>query len=146
MNHRDTENTEGVKLNEWFDGRSSYPLKELTGEVIGAAIEVHKELGPGYLESTYESALAVEFELRGICASRQHQVHLMYKGYSVGEGRLDFLVETVLVVELKAVEQLIPLHTAQVMSYLKVTGCRLGLLLNFNTPIMKNGIRRIIKD
>ncbi len=133
-------------MNEVRELRSHYPLESLTGQVIGAAIEVHKELGPGYLESTYESALAVEFELRGIRACRQHPVHLMFKGHAVGESRLDFLVENVLVVELKAVEQLLPLHTAQLMSYLKVTECKLGLLLNFNTPIMKNGIRRIIKD
>lgn len=124
----------------------AYPLESLTGQVIGAAIEVHKELGPGYLESAYEEALAIELRLRGLNYARQYPVGLNYKGHSVGEGRLDFLVERVLVVELKAVELILAIHTAQLMSYLKATNCRLGLLLNFNVPVMKDGIRRIIRD
>jgi len=111
---------------------------------IGAAIEVHRVLGPGYLESVYEEALAVELNLRGIPFERQKTVAVNYKGHAVGEGRLDLLVDSRLVVELKAVEALAPIHTAQVMSYLKTMRLPLGLLLNFNVPLLKTGIKRII--
>ena len=125
---------------------SAYPLEALTGRVVGAAIEVHKELGPGYVEATYEDALAVELTLRGIPFLRQHPVHLTYKGHAVGESRLDFVVDEVLVVELKAVELLLAVHTAQLISYLKATHTRIGLLLNFNVPLMKEGVKRVILD
>ena len=117
---------------------------EVARAVIGAAIEVHRVLGPGYLESVYEEALAVELDLRGIPFERQKAVAVDYKGYAVGEGRLDLLVDSRLVVELKAVEALAPIHTAQVMSYLKAMRVPLGLLLNFNVPLLKAGIKRII--
>jgi GxxExxY protein len=116
----------------------------LAREVIAAAIEVHRELGPGYLESVYEQALAVEMGLRGIRFERQKPFSLVYKGQKVGEGRLDFLVDGRLVVEMKAVEALAAIHKAQVISYLKATGYRLGLLINFNVSALKSGIQRII--
>ena len=116
----------------------------LARAVIGAAIEVHRILGPGYLESVYEEALALEFSLRQIPFARQKSVSVVYKGHSVGENRLDFLVGGCLIVELKAVEALAPIHQAQVISYLKATGLVLGLLINFNVPILKDGIRRVI--
>lgn len=119
-------------------------LDRLAHQVIGAAIEVHKLLGPGYLESVYEEALSVELSLRQIPFSRQHPIAVSYKGHLVGEGRLDLLVNRRLIVELKAVEALDDIHTAQVLSYLKATRCSLGLLINFNVPILKRGIRRII--
>lgn len=119
-------------------------LDNLVRRVIGAAIEVHKELGPGFLESTYESALAIELELQGIQYSRQHSIGLSYKGHVLGEGRLDLLVENQLIVELKAVEHLHPIHHAQVISYLKATGFILGLLINFNVTNMNYGIKRVI--
>ncbi len=113
-------------------------------EVIGAAIEVHRILGPGVLEQIYQKALLHEFRLRGIPAEPQHQVALSYKGESLGEGLLDFLVAGCLVVELKTVDRLAPIHTAQVISYLKATGLRLGLLINFNTPVLRDGIKRVV--
>lgn len=119
---------------------------DLTGAVISAAIEVHRILGAGFLESVYESALAVELRSRNISFKRQQQFPVMYKGYSVGENILDFLIENTLVVELKAVTTLTPLHEAQVLSYLKATNCNLALLINFNVPLLKNGIRRIVLD
>jgi GxxExxY protein len=119
-------------------------LDRLAHAVIGAAIEVHRHLGPGFLESTYQKALQVEFRLRGIPAAPQHPVGLTYKGAAVGEGFLDFLVEECLVVELKAVDKLAPIHTAQVISYLKATKLCLGLLINFNTPVLRDGVRRVI--
>ena len=122
----------------------SEELDDLAHRVIGAAIEVHRELGPGFLESTYDSAPAIELKLRGINFSRQHPVGLIYKGHVVGEGRLDFLVEQVLILELKAVDRLLSVQEAQVISYLKATKLTLGLLINFNVPILKHGIRRIV--
>ncbi len=125
---------------------SAYPLETLSGRVVGAAIEVHRGLGTGYLEAVYEDALAVKFGLREIPFTRQHVIHLDYKGHSVGEARLDFLVDEVLVVELKAVDLLLAVHTAQVISYMRATRTRIGLLLNFNVPLMKEGIKRVILD
>jgi GxxExxY protein len=114
--------------------------------VIGAAIEVHHVLGPGYLESLYEEALAVELDWRGIAFERQKPIGVEYKGHTVGEGRLDLLVGNRLVVELKAVDALAPIHTAQVMSYLKALNLPIGLLINFNVPLLKQGAKRIIRS
>ena len=119
-------------------------MNELTGAVIGAAIEVHRVLGAGFLESVYEEALAMELELRGIGFSRQKVVAVTYKGRRIGEGKLDLLVANTLIVGLKAVANLTPIHEAQVLSYLKMTRYPLGLLINFNVPLLKDGIRRII--
>lgn len=116
----------------------------LAREVIGAAIEVHRIMGPGYLECVYEDALCVELELRGIPISRQVLFGVEYKGKRVGESRLDLLVANQLVVELKAVEELLPVHKAQVISYLKATGRELGLLINFNVPVLKDGVKRVV--
>jgi GxxExxY protein len=123
---------------------ASEEAEQVATKVIGAAIEVHRALGPGYLEVVYENALAVELELRGMTFQRQSPIALHYKGQPVGESRLDLLVESCLVVELKAVETLAPIHTAQVISYLKATEHKLGLLINFNVPILRDGIKRII--
>ena len=112
--------------------------------VIGAAIEVHRALGPGFLESVYEEALCVELELQKIAFARQVNVAVDYKGKPVGEGRLDLTVNNLVVVELKAVDSLAPIHVAQVLSYLKATHMNLGLLINFNEPVLKNGIRRVV--
>ena len=123
------------------------PSKELdilAHEVIGAASEVHRLLGPGFLESVYHQALRFEFEMRGIPHKFKHPVAVKYKNHQVGEGELDFLVGDLLIVELKAVERLAPIHEAQVMSYLKMTKNSLGLLINFNVPLLKEGIKRII--
>ena len=119
-------------------------IDELARMVIGAAIEVHRELGPGYQESIYEDALAFELQQRGIKFERQKTFSVSYKRKLVGEGRVDFLVGGKLVVELKAVEKLQPVHKAQVISYLKANSCQLGLLINFNDNLLRNGIQRII--
>ena len=119
-------------------------LNELTEHVIGAAIEVHRALGPGLLEACYEEALCAELTLQQIPFTRQPQVELFYKNRSVGTGRLDLLVDDQLVVELKCVEALAGVHTAQVLSYLRASGHRLGLLINFNVPVLKDGIKRIV--
>ncbi len=122
----------------------SVELNEISHAVIGAAIEVHKQLGPGFLESVYEQALRIEFIERGIPFTQQQTFAVDYKGNNVGEGRLDFLVANEVIVELKAVEALAPIHTAQVISYLKSLKKELGLLINFNVPILREGLRRII--
>ena len=117
---------------------------QLAHAVIGAALEVHRVLGPGFLESVYEEALCVELGLRGIPFVRQAPVAVDYKGHMVGEARLDILAGGVVVVELKAVEALAPIHSAQAISYLKTTGHQLALLINFNVPLLKQGIKRIV--
>ena len=119
-------------------------IDDLANAVIGAAIEVHRILGPGYLESVYEEALAVELGLRGLSFERQRPMGVEYKGHTVGQGRLDLLVGGKLIVELKAVDALAPIHTAQVMSYLKTLRFPLGLLINFNVPLLKHGIKRVV--
>ena len=117
---------------------------EITRTIIGAALEVHRVLGPGFLEGVYEEALSVELELRCVKHERQKAVSVSYKGHPVGEGRTDFLVENSVIVELKATERILPIHRAQVLSYLKTTGCCLGLLINFHEALLTNGIRRVV--
>ncbi|MBW4562528.1 MAG: GxxExxY protein [Mojavia pulchra JT2-VF2] len=119
-------------------------VENLAYEVIGAAIEVHRVLGSGFLEEVYHKALREEFLMRGIPYKFEHPVKVHYKGRPVGEGKLDFLVGDSLIVELKAVQNLTPIHEAQVISYLKMTNYPLGLLINFNVPLLKDGIKRII--
>lgn len=118
-------------------------LNGMTNAIIGAAIEVHRTLGPGPLESTYESAMAIEFALRDIPYKRQHPIAIAYKGHAVGESRLDFLVFDEIVLELKSVETIAPIHRAIVISYLNITGLKLALIINFHVKVLKDGIRRI---
>jgi GxxExxY protein len=118
-------------------------LNRITNAIIGAAIEVHRTLGPGHLESAYEEAMDLEMTLRGIRFRRQVEVRLKYKGREVGKGWLDFLVEESVVLELKAVEQIAAVHAKQMISYLSITGHPLGLIINFNVPALRHGIRRI---
>ncbi len=123
------------------------PGKELDGlasSVIGSAMEVHRHLGPGYLESVYEEALGIELSERKISTRRQHPISIVYKGKTVGEGKVDLLVADKLVVELKAVETLLPVHKAQVISCLKATQLHLGLLINFNVSVLRDGLQRIV--
>jgi GxxExxY protein len=119
-------------------------LNGLTHKIIGAAMEVHRCLGPGFLESVYEGALCLEMRMRDIPFLSQVMVPVYYKGELVGEGRLDMLVDGEIVVELKSVETLAPIHSVQLLSYLKATNHRVGLLINFNAPVLKQGIKRLI--
>jgi GxxExxY protein len=119
-------------------------LDALARVVVDAALEVHKALGPGFAESVYEEALAIELGGREVPFERQASVRVNYKGHPVGEGRVDLLVGAALVVELKSVEALAPIHVAQVISYLKTLNQPLGLLLNFNGSLLRDGIRRIV--
>jgi GxxExxY protein len=119
-------------------------INSLTEKIIGCAIEVHKQLGPGLLESIYEQALCCELRERGINYEKQLMVPIVYKGNEIGIYRLDLLVEGEVIVELKSVERSEPLFEAQLLTYLKITGKKLGLLINFNSAILKNGLKRII--
>ena len=116
---------------------------KMTEEIIGAAIEVHRAIGPGLLESAYEECLCHELGLRGISFERQRLLPVEYKGVKLDCGyRLDLLVAKTVVVELKAVESIEPIHEAQLLTYLRIGGWKIGLLINFNVPVLKDGIRR----
>lgn len=120
-------------------------LNALSQRVIGCAMEVHRELGPGLLESIYEAALAIEFERCGLAYERQRRIPVVYKGHTLGEYRVDFWVEQALVLELKAVDRHEPVFEAQLLTYLRITNSRIGLLINFNNRLLKEGIRRFVR-
>jgi GxxExxY protein len=124
----------------------SAELDALAHRTIGAAIEVHRILGPGFLEAVYEEALCVELAIRGIAFARQAPVGIIYKGQAIAESRMDLVVAEQLVVELKAVPQLLPIHLAQTVSYLKAVGQPLALLINFNVLVLPAGIRRVVRS
>jgi len=120
-------------------------MNELTDKVIGLAIEVHRQLGPGLLESTYETCLAFELREAGLQIETQTALPVLYKKVQIDAGyRLDVLVEKKLILEIKAVEQLLPIHQAQLLTYLKLSDLRLGLLINFNVKLLKDGIVRLV--
>ncbi len=122
----------------------NFPHKELTYQIIGAAMEAHKELGPGFLEKVYENALIVELtEVRRIPTEVQKSVPLFYKGKRIGEHIIDILVAGNVILEIKAVKELAPVHEAQLLSYLKATNCKVGLLLNFADKSLKH--KRLVK-
>jgi GxxExxY protein len=128
-----------------YDAKKEIPLieKELTGQIIAAAIEVHRALGPGLLESVYHACLAHELSLRQLTYEQEKALPIEYKGIRVDGGyRIDFIVENKVVVELKAIDILLPVHEAQLLTYLKLTGCKVGLLINFNVPVLTQGILR----
>ncbi len=119
----------------------------LSNIVIGAAILVHQELGPGLLESSYEPCLAYELSARSIRFERQKSLPIQYKGIRLDCGyRLDMIVEGRLVLEIKAVEKITPIHEAQLLTYLRLSRCEVGLIINFNVPMLKNGLKRVVND
>ncbi len=127
--------------------KSEAELNEITRQIIGAAIEVHRALGPGLLESSYQACLAYELAQRGLSFRQQVELPLAYKEVKLDCGyRLDLLVEEAVVVELKAIEGLTSVHEAQVISYLKLGKYRVGLLINFNVKVLKNGVRRFVNE
>jgi len=135
MHHEDTKDTKDDQAR----------ANELSHEVLGAAVEIHRLLGPGLLESTYENCLSHELAIRGGRHARQVALPVLYKSTRLECGyRMDFVVDGLLVVELKAVETLLPIHKAQVLTYLKLSGLWLGLLLNFNARRLKEGIVRLV--
>lgn len=147
MNHEEHEEHEGYKRREGMRLKSDLPpeLEALIQKVIGAAIEVHKHLGPGFIESVYETALCHELTLRRINFEQQKETDILYKGIAIKGQRLDLLVEQQLILELKAVDAILPIHTAQVLSYLKATGLRASLVLNFKSRLLTaGGIKRVL--
>jgi GxxExxY protein len=132
MNRRDTE---------------TQSFGEITEQVIGACIEIHKQIGPGLLESAYEECLCYELVQRDIHFARQKPLPVKYKGVNLDCGyRLDLVIEEKIILELKTVENLLPIHEAQLLTYLKLSGLTLGLLINFNVPVLKSGIKRIANN
>jgi len=124
-----------------------YPHSDMTQQIIGAAIEVHKNLGPGLLENVYLTCLGWELETLGLRFQKELDVPLVYKRRKIDRYlRLDFLVESQVILELKSIETILPVHEAQLLTYLKLTGKQISLLINFNVPLLKNGIRRCILD
>ena len=122
-----------------------YPEKDLTEKIIGAAIEVHKYWGPGLIESVYEKSLVRELELRSVECKQQVDLPLEYKGAQVGDGlRLDLIVEGKVVVELKVVKDFDPVHESRILTYMRITNCKVGLLINFNKPTLRDGVKRYV--
>jgi GxxExxY protein len=135
------ENAEGAELTQ------AETLDRITESIIGAAIEVHRALGPGLLESAYEACLAFELIERGLKVEQQKALPVVYREVRLDCGyRLDLLVEGAVIVEVKAVDHLAPVHQAQLLSYLKLSGCRVGLLINFKVKILKDGLRRVVNN
>lgn len=123
--------------------KTPHQHQSVTSEIIAAAIEVHRALGPGLLESAYQAAMCRELSLRGIAFIQQVDMPLSYKGVKLDCGyRIDLVVGNLVVIELKAVQEILPVHEAQLLTYLHLTGMRVGLLINFNVAVLKNGIRR----
>ena len=122
-------------------------INELSSRIIGAAIEVHKALGPGLLESAYEECICYELSIRGFSLERQKPLAVRYKGINLDcSYRLDVVVEDAIILELKSCEKIEPIHKAQLLTYLKLSGFKLGLLLNFNVTLMREGIVRIVNE
>ena len=122
-------------------------LNELTEAIIGAAMEVHRALGPGLLESTYEMCLCQELSLRGIPFQRQVPIPVEYKGVKLDCGyRADIVIEGTILLEIKAIDSLLPIHDAQLLTYLRLGGWQIGLLINFNVELLKHGLRRKVLD
>ncbi len=118
--------------------------EQLTETIIGSGIAVHVETGPGLLESIYLPCLVIELRSRGLRVETERSVPVRYRGLTIAHYRIDLVVEDLVVVEVKAVKALDPVHQAQVITYLKLTGCPVGLLMNFNVPLLTNGIRRVV--
>jgi GxxExxY protein len=122
-------------------------LNQITEHIIGAAVAVHRALGPGLLESAYEACLAFELAQRGLKVEQQKPLPVLYREVKLDCAyRLDLLIEETVIVEIKAVDRLSPIHQAQLLSYLKLSGCKVGLLINFNVRVLKDGIRRMVND
>jgi len=122
-------------------------MNQLSSKIIGAAIEVHKTLGPGLLESAYEECLCHELSIQGLLFEKQKPLSIDYKGKKLDCGyRLDIVVEKAIIIELKSCEKIEPIHKAQLLTYLKLSGLNLGLILNFNVPLMRDGIVRIVNE
>jgi len=129
------------------EGRSRAEIDRIAAEIVDASIAIHRALGPGLLESAYEACLVYELAERGLVVEKQVALPVWYKGVRLEAGyRLDIVVENEVIVEIKSVDELVPIHTAQLLSYLKLSDRKLGLLINFNVELVKNGIKRIANN
>ena len=127
------------------DGKIPLETERVGAQVVDAGLRVHEALGPGLLESAYEHCLARELEVRGLAIRRQVGMPIRYQGVDLEVGyRIDLLVESSVIVEIKAVEATLAIHQAQLLTYLRLSGCRLGFLMNFNVPLYKSGLRRLV--
>jgi iron complex transport system substrate-binding protein len=134
-------------MNSRRDAETQRDLNDISGQIVDAAVRVHTKLGPGLLESVYERVLAYELEKRGLTAERQVPVPIAYDDIRFEEGfRADLIVAKSVIVELKSVETMAPVHSKQLLTYLKLMDYRLGLLINFGAPLLKDGIKRIVND
>ena len=125
--------------------KESEKLNKVAEKIIGVAMDVHRALGPGLLESAYEACMAFDLSQKGLMVEQQKPIPIMYRDVKLECGyRLDLVIEKSVIVELKAVEKIMPIHKAQLLSYLKLSGCKIGLLINFNTEILKDGIKRVV--
>jgi GxxExxY protein len=139
---RKYENTKKNKKKHEEEKSMAHEFEELSGRVLAAALDLHKALGPGFLEGIYQKAMEVALAHRGLACERQKETHVFFEGVDVGLHRLDLLVEAQIIVELKAIKAFEEIHYAQLRSYLKATGLRVGLLLNFSAPIL--AIKRVV--
>jgi GxxExxY protein len=157
MNHKehkehkeDKKDKEDIHQQKGHDGREAPEpvapeIERVIHEAIGAAIDVHKELGPGFIESVYHRALVIALRHRHLLVEEQKSIDIRYRGELVCRHCLDLVVESAVVVEVKAVRKLRPLHQAQILSYLKASRCRVGLLMNFNVPLLIDGLHRFVR-
>jgi GxxExxY protein len=146
MNHEGHKGHKGHNEREGeFESPLSSAAEQVVREVIGAGVAVHRALGPGFVELAYERALAVELRCRGLSFERQRPTDIRYRGELVCRHRLDLVVEDVAIVEVKAVKMLRPIHQAQILSYLKASKYRVGLLMNFNVPMLVRGLQRFVR-
>jgi GxxExxY protein len=135
----------GINQNRVIYAHEQYPEKDLTEKIIGAAIEVHRHLGPGLLESIYQACMEKELELQNIQYESQKSLPVDYKGLKLDIGyRLDLLIENKIIVEIKTVDSISPVHEAQMLTYLKLTNIKVGLLINFNVPTLIKGVKRLV--
>ena len=140
VNHKGHEDREGRE-----EGRGYARAGDFTNQVIGLAIKIHRKLGPGLLEDVYEECLCWEFAQNGMAFERQVAVPLVYEGVRLPRGyRADIVIGNAMILEIKSVERILPVHEAQMMTYLRLSGRQIGLLMNFNTPLLKDGLRRFI--
>ena len=144
-NRRDAETQRGIASSSSPRLGGDLAINEITERIIGACIEIHKQLGPGLLESAYEECLCHELAQAGLRFKRQKAIPVSYKSVRLDCGyRLDLVVEGTVIVELKTVDELAPIHDAQLLTYLKLSGLTVGLLVNFNVPVLKDGLKRIV--
>ena len=139
-------NHEGRKAHDGHEGAGgNVDGEEVARRIIGMAIDVHRAIGPGLFEHTYEDCLGLELSFAGLHFKRQAELHITYKGVRFNRTyRADFIVEDAVVIEIKTIDKIVLVHQSQILTYLRASGCHIGLILNFNTTLMKNGIRRFV--